>query len=85
MQNVQQCLVTRSNLVATGALLPLFFSGLSAAVAAVAATGITSYSNFLTEVENSQFEQFESRIDSEVLDKYAFTAMQKHILSNNTI
>ena len=85
MQNVQQCLVTRSNLVATGALLPLFFSGLSAAVAAVAAvaaTGITSYSNFLTEVENSQFEQFESRIDSEVLDKYAFTAMQKHILKH---
>ena len=77
MQNVQQCLVTRSSLVATGALLPLFFSGFSVAVAA---TGITSYSNFLTGVTSSQFEQFENRIDSRVLDKYAFTAMQKHIL-----
>ncbi|MDP6653217.1 MAG: neprosin family prolyl endopeptidase [Gammaproteobacteria bacterium] len=78
MKNLIQCLVTRSGLVAT-ALLPLFLGVHSVAAAAV---GIASYSDFIKGVRYAQFEQFENRINSEVMDKQAFTAMQKHILKH---
>ena len=78
MKNTNQRVVTRSGLVAT-ALLPLFLGVHSVAAVAV---GIASYSDFLQGVRYSKFKQFESHINSKVLDKNAFAAMQKHILKH---
>jgi hypothetical protein len=66
-------------LTSIAAFVGLFFGAHSVATAAV---GITSYSDFLKGVRYAQFEQFENRINSEVMDKQAFTTMQKHILKH---
>lgn len=66
-------------LTSIAAFVGLFFGAHSVATAAV---GITSYSDFLKGVRYAQFQQFENRINSEVMDKQAFTAMQKHILKH---
>ena len=66
-------------LTSIAAFVGLFFGAHSVATAAV---GIASYSDFLKGVRYAQFEQFENRINSEVMDKQAFTAMQKHILKH---
>ena len=77
MKYAHQHAVTRFAIIAIVALLPLLIGGHSVAIAT---TGITSYSDFLKGVRYSKFEQFENRINAEVLDKNVFAAMQNHIL-----